>query len=203
MPPTEAPTRHDEPRALRRRARTLTEDGTPTLEDERRSPWRRVSQAVILVMVVGIVVMWIYAFFGEVPVPARLDDTAFPTAAEPVCARARAEIDRLPKAFETSDHRDRADVVDRGTAALDAMVRDLRALVPAAQPTHDRLQLWLDDWDTYLRDRRDYTARLRDDPAARFYLTQSEHDRSQINRSLDNFARVNAMASCATPEDVV
>jgi hypothetical protein len=218
MPPAEAPPRDDEtpghepasrPASARRARRpaapaaTAPVDDVPTLEDERRSPWRRVSQGVIAVMLIGIVVMWLYAFFGDVPSPARLEDRTFPVAAEPICARARAELDALPRAFETPDHRDRADVVDRATSRLDAMVGELRATVPPAQPTRDRLNAWLDDWDIYLRDRRDYTARLRADPGARFYLTQSERDRSQINRSLDNFAHVNTMASCATPEDVV
>jgi hypothetical protein len=181
----------------------VTDESEPTLEDERRSPWRRVSQAVILVMVIGIAVMWIYAFFGEVPSPARLEDRTFPDAAEPICARARAALDGLPKAFETDEAMARADVVDRGTTILAGLVTELRATVPAAQPTRDRLNLWLDDWEIYLRDRRDYTARLRVDPTARFYLSQSERDRRQINSSLDNFAKVNTMASCATPEDVV
>jgi hypothetical protein len=206
-PPAEAPPRDEGPSAPRPRRRppVLGEPSVdePTLEDERRSPWRLVSRVVIVAMVAGIVVMWLYAFFGEVPAPGRLDDRTFPEAAEPICARARADLDRLPRAFETPRASGRADVVDRGTDLLSAMVAELRIAVPPAQPTRDRLNAWLDDWDTYLRDRHDYTARLRVDETARFYLTQSERDRSQINRSLDNFAKVNAMASCATPEDVV
>ena len=83
------------------------------------------------------------------------------------------------------------------------MVAELRATVPAAQPNRDRLNAWLDDWDIYLQDRRDYTERLRADRFAKFYATQSERDRRQINSSLDNFAKVNTMPSCAVPEDVV
>jgi hypothetical protein len=179
-------------------------DEDPTVEDDRRSPWRRVSRLVIAAGLVGVVVMWFYAFFGEVPAPARLDDQTFPIAAEPICARARATIDRLPRAFETKDDQmARAAVVDQATDTLTAMVAELRATVPPAQPSRDRLNAWLGDWDTYLRDRRDYTARLRADFYAKFYVSQSERDRRQINGSLDNFAKVNAMASCATPEDVV
>jgi hypothetical protein len=204
-PPAPAPPRDDEPRAARRAPERVAAeaDPGPTVEEDRRSPWRRVSQVVIVVMLLGIVVMWIYAFFGEVPAPARMEDRTFPVAAEPICARARAEIDRLPRAFESPTAADRADVVDRGTAILTGMVGELRAAVPPPEPTRQRLNAWLDDWDTYLRDRRDYTARLHVDRLAKFYLTQSERDRRQITNSLDNFAKVNTMASCATPEDVV
>jgi hypothetical protein len=175
----------------------------PTVEDDRHSPWRRVSRAVIVAGLAGVVVMWGYAFFGEVPAPARLDDRTFPAAAEPVCALARGDIDQLPRAFESPGPAERADVVDRATDRLTAMVAELRAAVPPAQPTRDRLNGWLNDWDIYLQDRREYTARLRVDRFAKFHLTQSERDRRQINSSLDNFAKVNAMGSCATPEDVV
>jgi hypothetical protein len=198
-----APPRDDRSRTERQQRAAAEAAAGPTIEDDRRSPWRRVSQVVILLGLVGIVVMWFYAFFGEVPAPARLDDRTFPTAAEPICARARAGLDRLPRAFESRTAPERADVVDQGTALLTTMVGELRAAVPAAQPHRDRLNAWLDDWDVYLRDRRDYTSRLRTDPMAKFYVTQSERDRRQINSSLDNFAKVNAMASCATPEDVV
>jgi hypothetical protein len=208
-PPAEAPPRDEGPnvegpqRPGRPARRPPVVDPEPTVEGERRSPARLIGRVVIVVMLLGITVMWIYAFFGEVPSPARLEDRTFPTAAEPICARARSEIDRLPRAFETPVPAARADVVDRATDVLAAMVADLRAAVPPAQPTRDRLNAWLDDWDTYLGDRRDYTARLRTDPTARLYMTKSGRDGGQINHSLDNLARVNAMASCATPEDVV
>jgi hypothetical protein len=176
----------------------------PTVSDDRRSPWRRISRVVIVAGIAGVVVMWIYAFFGEVPAPARLDDRTFPPVAEPICARARHDIEQLPRAFETGDdHLARADVVDRATVRLAAMVAELRATVPAAETTRRRVSLWLDDWDIYLDDRRDYTARLRVDRFAKFHVTQSDRDRRQINSALDNFAKVNTMASCATPEDVV
>jgi hypothetical protein len=175
----------------------------PTLEDMRRSPWALVSRVVIVAMVLGIAVMWIFAFFGNHTVPGRMDDRTFPTAAEPVCAGAKRAVDGLPPAFETKDDRQRrADVVDQGTALLEGMVAELRTL-PAGSEPGARIDQWLADWDTYNRDRRDYTARLRQDPDARFYMSQSDRDKGQITRALDNFARVNGMGSCDAPEDVV
>jgi hypothetical protein len=174
----------------------------PTLEETRRSPGRIISRLLIVALVIGLVAMWGYAFFGEVPVPGWMADRTFPQAAEPVCARTRVQLDTLPRAFEATDAAERAGVVDRATTMLEAMTVELRTVVPAG-PDHDRLNQWLDDWDTYNRDRRDYTGRLRQDAGARFYVTQSDRDKGQINAALDNFAKVNAMASCATPEDVV
>ena len=158
---------------------------------------------VILVMVAGIVVMWIYAFFGDVPSPARLDDRAFPAAAEPICARARADRPAAPGLRITRRRTTGPTSSTRPPTILDAWWPSCGPRHPRRSRTRDRVNAWLDDWDIYLRDRRDYTARLRADPGARFYVTQSERDRGQINRSLDNFARVNAMPSCAVPEDVV
>jgi hypothetical protein len=175
----------------------------PTLEESRRSPWRILSRVATVAIVVGIAVMWIVAFFGDHPQPGRMADRTFPAAAEPVCARARAAIGRLPRAFESPTPADRAAVVDQGTAELETMVVGLRALLPADPDTRTRLEQWLGDWATFNQDRRDYARRLREDPGARFYASQSERDKAQINLAVDNFARVNDMPSCATPEDVV
>jgi hypothetical protein len=174
-----------------------------TLEESRRSPWRVVSRVATVAIVVGIAVMWFVAFFGDHPVPGRMADRTFPAAAEPVCARARAAIGRLPRAFESPTPADRAAVVEQGTSDLETMVDDLRVVLPADPDTRTRLEQWLDDWATFNRDRRDYARRLREDPGARFYASQSERDKAQINLAVDNFARVNDMPSCATPEDVV
>jgi len=174
-----------------------------TLEESRRSPWRVVSRVATVAIVVGIAVMWIVAFFGDHPTAGRMANRTFPTAAEPVCARARAAIGALPRAFESPSAAERAAVVDQGTATLEAMVDELRDIVPADPDNRARLEQWLGDWVTYNQDRRDYSKRLRVDPGARFYVTQSNRDKAQITKALDNFAVVNAMPSCATPDDVV
>jgi hypothetical protein len=172
------------------------------LEDTRRTPLAILGRAAIVVMVLGIVLMWIYAFFGTHEVPGRLADKTFPTAAQPICQATLDKIEALPKANETPTPAQRADVVDQGTGYLDQMLADLRGKVPAAEPEHGIVTQWLDDWGTYVQDRRDYTAQLRVDATVRFAVTQSDRDKTQITKGIDHFADVNFMAACAVPDDL-
>jgi len=173
----------------------------PTLEQTRNAPTRILARIAIVAIVVGIAVMWGFAFFGPRDSPGRLDDRAFPTAAEPICQAAKADLDALPPAFEAANAGARADVIVQGSDRLDRMIADLRTQVPAGA-NHDGIEQWLDDWGQYVQDRRDYAAQLRVDPGARFAVTQSDRDKSQITKAVDLFATVNVMGSCATPDDL-
>lgn len=161
-----------------------------------------VGRIAIVVMVLGLTLMWIYALWGHPDVPGRLDDTTFPTAAQPICEATVKQIDALPKAHETRDPASRAAVVDQATTDLELMLDQLTAVVPTEQPTRDMVTQWLADWRTYTADRRAYTAQLRTDPTTRFAVTQSDRDNVQITGAVDRFAKVNNMAACATPLDV-
>lgn len=182
--------------------RPSTPPDEPGLEESRRSPWGLVGRVAIVVLVLGIIAMWGYAFFGEPYVPGRLGDTSFPTAAQPVCDATMVKIQALPRANETPNASDRAAVVDRGTTYLDEMIGDLRTRIPAAQPEGEAVRQWLDDWAIYVNDRREYTAALRVDPLTRFAVTQSPRDNTQITKAVDRFATINKMPACATPDDV-
>jgi len=172
------------------------------LEDTRRTPLAIVGRVVIVSMLLGIALMWIYAFFGKHDVPGRLADDTFPTAAQPICQKTIDKIDALPKANETPTPAARADVVDQGTGYLAEMLVDLRARRPTLEPESSSVVQWLDDWDTYVQDRRDYTAQLRVDPTVRFAVTQSDRDKTQITKGIDHFADVNFMVACRVPDDL-
>ena len=176
----------------------------PARADE--TPRRRwtLGKIAVVVCVVGLTAMWAYALSGVAgnDVAGRLDDRSFGPTANPVCAAAKADIDALPRSFQTPEPGDRADVVDQGTARLRIMVDELRALPRPSGPDGDMIEQWLDDWETYLANRDDYTARLRVDRNARFYVTQREADKRQITLGLDRFAAINKMADCTTPDDV-
>lgn len=160
------------------------------------------TRITIAVFIAAMVAMWGYAFFWPQQVPGRLDDTSFPTAAEPVCHRHRVELDGLPRSISVRTPEERGDLVDQGTSILAAMVNELRGLIPTTEPAQSMVTEWLADWDTYLEDRRDYAQRLRGDANARFYVTQSDRDNKQITQAVDRFAAVNAMPSCGIPNDV-
>jgi len=162
------------------------------------------ARVAIAVLVVGMVAMWGYVLYlafgpGRQAPPDRLSDPAFSIAAERRCGAALAEIATLPRAVETPDNVERAEVVVRANGFIAAMLDDLDRFVPAGEDG-ELVQAWLTDWRTYLNDRTEYAAALRSDPAAR--LLVSAKDRDQITEHLDAFAADNRMPACATPLDV-
>jgi hypothetical protein len=176
----------------------------PATDDdtEPRSRWTTVGRIAVVVLAVSLTAMWIYAFFGDHGVPGRLDNPVFPAQAEPVCAAAHAQIALLPLPNETPTASARADVVDRASDQLDAMLEQLRGLVPANAAETEAETQWIEDWQIYVHDRRDYTAQLRVDPMTRFAVTQSERDKRQVTSALDRFAEINGMPSCVVPDDL-
>jgi hypothetical protein len=176
----------------------------PATDDdtEPRSRWTIVGRLAVAVLAVGLTAMWAFAFFGDHGVPGRLENPTFPALAEPVCAATQARIDEMPRANQTPTAGERADVVDRASDELDAMLDELRGLVPQnAAETEAEIQ-WIEDWQVYVQDRRDYTAQLRVDPMTRFAVTQSDRDKRQVTSALDRFAEINGMGSCVVPDDL-
>lgn len=168
------------------------------------APRRRVTLGgvAVLVVVVALTAMWAYALFGRPDVPGRLDDADFRTAAEQTCARARTALDEVPRSITARTSAERADLVVQGTDILAGMVDELAAQTPSADPGRTVVTEWLADWRTYLGDRREYAERLRSDPDARFYVSQSDRDKRQITAAVDRLANINQMPSCTVPDDV-
>lgn len=156
----------------------------------------------MLLVVVGLTAMWAYALFGRPAVPGKLEDSDFPATAEQICTDSRAQLDQVPRSISVRSSAERAALVDQGTDILQGMVDRLAAAAPTTEPGRTIVAEWLDDWRTYLANRRDYAQRLRQDPNARFYVTQSERDSSQITAALDRLAKVNQMEACTVPDDV-
>lgn len=179
-------------------------DGDPDASSGKPTARELASRILVVTIILGIIVMWIYVLTARPDVPGHIEDPAFAPAAESLCAAARTRIDALPKAQETPDPAQRAAVVDQGTDILEDLVGQLEGLVPSADPDHTQASRWIADWRVYLQNRRDYADRLPQDPDLRFYVTQRPEDGVQITAAMDRFAQppVNAMASCTTPDDV-
>jgi hypothetical protein len=169
-------------------------------------PAQRWVRPVLVVVVAAMVAMWGYVLYLAVgpgrPVPAdRVEDPAFAPAAEQRCAAALAEVGALPRANETPDPVERADVLDRANAVFARMLDDLERLRPAGDDGRI-VGLWLDDWRTYLGDRQAYAARLRVDPDARLLVTADARAGGRhITLLIDDFAVDNRIPACATPLD--
>ncbi len=165
---------------------------------------RTATRVVLTVVIAGMLAMWGYVLYlafgpGRQPPPDRLDDPAFAIEAQARCRAALTEVAELPRAVETTSATERARVVERANEFFTAMVDDLDRIVPAGEDGQI-VQAWLADWRTYLNDRADYAAALREDPEAQ--LLVSAKDRDQVTEYLDAFAADNRMPACATPLDV-
>ncbi|WP_208027857.1 hypothetical protein [Rhabdothermincola sediminis] len=159
-------------------------------------------RAIVVVIVLGSALLWIYALTRSPgKPPGSLDDPSFGAAAEPICASAQARLVDLPPAFEAPEPAARAATISSATEALQAMVDGLRSIAPSRGTRDgDMVAEWLDDWQTYLGDRRAHAARLAEEGDVRFYVTEKEG--RQITAPIDRFAQVNHMPSCATPGDL-
>ena len=181
----------------------------PTDERPPAAPRRRIGRYLALGVAVAMLGMWAYIFAYHLSggwkqdTPGRLQDRGWGESAEPVCASTMAQLAALPAAPTAPDAAARADVIDRSDVLLGQMLGELAALpAPTGDGDATAVDEWLTDWSAYLQDRADYADRLRDDPDARFYVTQSERDERQITEAVDRFAAVNGMPSCQTPSDI-
>ncbi len=159
----------------------------------------RAVRALLALLVLALAAMWIYAWvFAPRGDPDRISDQAWADAAEARCAIASEVVTAVP--VEQDDAQRRADDVDAVTGALAAMVDDLGATLPKDPDDADTVARWLDDYEIYLDDRREFSAGLREDPTTRFEVTAVEN--RQITAVIDRYADVNGMQSCMTPGDV-
>ena len=132
--------------------------------------------------------------------PDRLDDTSFPTAAEPICAATVARIEALGLPTEVDTPLERAEMLDEENVLLRAMVVDLEALPRPSGEQGDWVDTWLVDWRSHVADRQAWADDLRagDDHV----FIESARGNEHVSNVIDNFAEVNDMDSCATPGDV-
>ena len=172
----------------------------PSPKTKPRTLLRVVLVAVCLLMVL----MWIGIFtdYFAKTAPGTLDDRAFPEEAQPICTAAKTRLDGLKKAFETTDHVDRANEVAKSNVILHDMLDQLKAIAPTADRDGRMTQEWLGDWNTYVGNREDYVNRLRVDEKARFLESPKSSATEQISKPIDRFAYVNKMDQCDTPKDM-
>ncbi len=179
-------------------------DPTDVAERPTRGPWRVAVRILLAVVVLAMVAMWAGIFLGffDKTAPGTLDDDTFSKAATPVCAATKAQLDALPKAFESPDNVARAEVVAQSNVLLRAMVAQLATFAPTQDRDGRMTQEWLGDWSTYIGNREDYASRLSTDATARFYESTKSSATEQISKPVDRFAYVNNMDPCDTPQDM-
>jgi hypothetical protein len=164
---------------------------------------RRVGRVVVVTIVLGLALMWIYVLFvvnGDSATTDELHDSTFAKAAQPVCAATLDELHRLDVVNKVAaTPQDRATLVDRADSSLTRMVSQLRTLpVPNADDA-TAVSKWLDDWDQWLRDRAAWSDKLRRGEDAPFVEKERVETHQPNSKALNDFALVNDMRACATP----
>jgi hypothetical protein len=160
-------------------------------------------------MMVGVTVFvafWTWAlFFASKEAINRVGDRQWAADAEAVCAAADAERLALADYRLLNEGgpeliRERADIVDRATDILERMIDDVALLTPSDEKGRAIVPMWIEEYRTYLADRRDHAEQLRlTGENLSFYETMAE---VPISERLETFAGDNEMPSCAPPRDL-
>ncbi len=179
----------------------------PSLPTIEREPDRRgftPGRVLAIVVVVGLVIFWFLIFAGwfDKQNPDYLHDRAFVSRTARRCADARRSINQLPPASDSPNATARAGVVDQATDRLTAMVDAIAADRPDDAGDARIVRDWVTDWRVLLRDRRDYAARLRTDPQAKYLVDEKPKANDPYDTVIKNFADINDMPDCAPTLDV-
>lgn len=172
-----------------------------------RSTLGRLGVLAVVASFVGIwgYVVYLSVFEGRAEPRDRLDDQAWTATAEQACQRSATVFESLPVASEASSPAERADLLEPATDELEVMIDRLEAIgLPEPADEADAVERWLADYRTFATDRREYEAAQRDPDHPRYDEPFSVTDRGgyQIDVLIDDFARVNYMESCETPDDL-
>lgn len=150
---------------------------------------------------------WTWALFFASKEPRnRIDDRAWAARAQDICETAERERLALADFREMDDAspdlvRERADIVDRATDVVEAMLDDVVAVQPADDKGRDLVPQWEADYRSYLADRRAFADTLRaTGENTPFY--ESTAGGIPVSEKLETFAADNRMAACAPPHDL-
>ena len=146
---------------------------------------------------------WVAIFTGQFHLtnPDKLHDAAWGKRVQTICQPAATYINNLPNASTSKIAIQRADLLDKGTAALVPMVRRLEAAEPPATAKEQAVvAAWLKDWNVYLGDRTAFAEALRKNPVAKPLLTQTHG--GWDTDAIDEMANANNAPDCATPQDM-
>ena len=149
---------------------------------------------------------WIWAlFFASKEGGNRIEDRAWVESAQSICEDAADERTALANYTRLDEGgaeliRQRADIVDEATDTLERMLNSLEALPLTGEKGQAIIPLWIDEYRTYLGDRRNYTAQLRESGEnLPFYETANQ---IPISERLATFAADNEMPACKPPLDL-
>ena len=144
--------------------------------------------------------MWVYVLFiGNPENIDKLHDPTYGKQAEPICAATVAKLSQDGLVNKKADTpQQRADLVDRSDADLQAMVTQLKTIPTTNDFDAHAVQGWLGAWDQWLVDRAAWSTHLHAGEDAPFIEKQLPDGRPS-STPLNDFALINGMKSCGTP----
>lgn len=178
---------------------------TPTLPDDVQ-PGRTWVKVLLGFVCLGLVGMWVYAFFfASKESVSRVDDLSWSQRAEQICAEAnvaRGELIDTRRIDEVGEGAlaERADIVDQATEIVETMIDDVVAVQPSGVDDKALVETWERFYRQLIQDRRNYTETLRagdNDPFA-----ETAEDGAPISEWINDFTIANEMQECSAPLDL-
>lgn len=151
--------------------------------------------------------MWVYAFlFASRESVNQIGDSSWQQRSQQRCLLAQDERFALEdnSPMDPTDRealRKKADIVDKATDSLERAIDDIEIDVPSDEKGRAIVPLWIADYRTYIRDRREFAAALRT-ADRRPYFSESEVEGVPISEKIGKFARENKMKACQPPKDL-
>ena len=165
-----------------------------------------IARIVIGTSIAGLVAMWIYAFgFASKESVNKIDDQTWTLRAEAICKQAMDQRLKLADLRQISDAgvnalSDRADLVDKATDTLEDAIAEISKVAPSDAKGKAIVPLWIADYKTLIKDRRDYATLLRTGVNEPF--SESMFEGLPISEKISTFAADNRMTSCKVPMDL-
>ena len=178
----------------------------PTSEQHQRDTRSLVTRVLGLTGFAAFAAFWIWAlFFASKEGVNRIEDRAWVEQAQSICEQAANERTALANYTRLDEGGaelilQRADIVDVATDSLARMLDSLETLPLTGEKGRAIIPMWIDEYRTYLGDRRNYTEQLRaTGENLPFYETANK---IPISERLATFAADNEMPACKPPLDL-
>jgi len=167
---------------------------------------KTITKGLLGIVILLIVAMWVYAlFFATKESVNKFEDRQWAARAQERCSLSQQErkgladyriVDDLgPNALA-----ERSMLVDKATDTMQRFVDEFRAQLPNDPKGIALVTLWLDDYEIYIADRRDFADDLRSGINLRFAETPIEG--LPISEKIATFAADNEMPACKPPIDL-
>ena len=167
---------------------------------------RSLALAAKIVGAAFIVFMWFYAFVLAPRESANnIADKEWSARSEETCRKAAAfrtglaDMSRIDPSDEGALTK-KADIIDKATDSVEDTLDSLVADQPATAKGRELVPEWINDFRTYVKDRRDYADQMRSGKLTEF--SESIVEGIPITERLGKFARENHMPACQPPRDL-